>query len=114
MRNHVCAFLLSIVSVSCFAQAYLPVGSTPDHGLKVTGLAPDSLTCAKAPGPEDIKYKQFETKMMVTIGSQMAKLNIAWAGGSVNANQLYAVSDTGKFAPCLATCRTNDRADERL
>lgn len=105
MRNLLCAFLLSIVSISCFAQTYFPVGRTSDQGFKAMGLAPDSLTCAKPPGADDIKYKQFQTKMIVTVGSQMAKLNIAWAGGSINANQLYAVSDTGKFAHCLA----NDR-----
>jgi hypothetical protein len=67
-------------------------------------FSPDSQACApgNVPTAQQVKNGKFETHTVVKTGSELAKLNIAWFGGSFDANQLYAISDAGKSATCLA------------
>lgn len=70
-------------------------------------LNPSIPQCKQSdiPNWNTLKTKKFDTHLTIMTASQAVSLNITWVGslgGSFNGDQLLAVSDTTRSAPCLA------------
>lgn len=104
------------IAASCFGQSYTPLGKSPKkHPSNTTNLyyaallnPVNILQCKRADIPtwDSLRTKRFETHLQIMTASQAASLNITWIGsasGSYNADQLLAVSDSSRVAPCVAT-----------
>lgn len=103
---------LCALSPICFAQRYTPIGKSPVKSPSRGGLGlalvlkPSILHCDPVPTWNQIKTKQFDTHLQIMTAAQAASLNVTFVGsasGSYNADQLLAVSDSSRVAPCIAT-----------
>ncbi len=105
------AFLVPLLAAgTCAAQGYTPVGRPKNQAnathftFSLRGI-PVKCQPKDIPTWNELKSKRFESHIQVMTGSQAAALNISFGGisGSYNADQLLAVSDSSRVAPCLAT-----------
>jgi hypothetical protein len=113
MKTVLFLFLSCCASTTCLAQGYMPVGkpkSAPAGRIHAfaLGLPSGALTQCNTtdiPNWSQLKTKKFETHIQIMTASQAASLNISLAGvtTSGSSDQLLAISDTSRVAPCLAT-----------
>ncbi len=105
MIKHLLLVLPLILSETSFGQAYIPLGK-PKVAASGLGAGP-TLQCAPSdiPTAAQLKTKKFDTHMAIITASQAASLNITFGAIALsgNADQLLAVSDSGRSAPCTAT-----------
>jgi hypothetical protein len=106
-RTPILLFLWSAFSTTCFSQGYTPLGKTGYTALTGNAaLNPPQCKPADVPTWATLKTKKFDTHLQIMTASQAVSLNISWAGsasGSYNGDQLLAISDSSRVAPCLAT-----------
>ncbi len=110
------AFLIlffCLFGISCVAQGYTPVGKVSAKSTAASKnkfdfvLNPVTPQCKQSDIPtwNILKTKKFDTHLQIMTASQAASLNITWIGSasiSYNGDQLLAVSDSSRVAPCLA------------
>lgn len=114
LKIAVIPLLLALSGSVTLAQRYTPIGSPnakSSAGGKLSSVSaqnPSTQQCKQTDIPTwaQLKTKKFDTHLQIMTASQAASLNITWVGsasGSYNGDQLLAVSDSSRVAPCLAT-----------
>jgi len=108
----VATLLLSCLITVSAAQGYTSVAkpnpelSGTTHKFEFLPISPvPQCKQSDIPTWDSLKTKKFDTHMQIMTASQAASLNISWVGsasGSYNGDQLLAVSDSGRVAPCVA------------